>query len=373
MKKALIVATVAAFIASFEMQDIEILQSLGFEVHCATNFSQINDSLKKQKLLDSGIITHQVDFKRSPFCLQNLRAYRQLKKVIKEGKFDLVHCHTPMGGFLGRLAAKKYNVKSIFYTAHGFHFFKGAPLKNWIFIYNIEKYMSKKTDVLITINNEDFEIASRKFHDKHLKRIHGVGLNIKSFSTPNINRDDKRKQLGFSSEDKVLLSVGELSRDKNHLTSISAMKVLSRQGFKLLIAGEGKERKKIEKRIQKNNLQKYVTLLGYRNDISELLYACDAFLFPSFFEGLSVALMEAIASHKPIICSKVRGNVDLITSQESYFDPKCYKTMIDAVERVFSLDEKELNKMIEKNFLNLKKFDSSNVKEEMKEIYKLAI
>lgn len=373
MKKALIVATVAAFIASFEMQDIELLQSLGFEVHCATNFLKINDERKKQRLLNSGIIPHQVDFERSPFSLKNIKAYKQLKRVVKEGAFNLVHCHTPMGGLLGRMAAKKYNVKHIFYTAHGFHFFKGAPIMNWLFIYNIEKQMSKKTDVLITINNEDYNVASRKFHDKHLEKIHGVGLNIKAFSIPNINREEKRKQLGVSQDEKMLLSVGELSKDKNHLTSISAMKTLSKEGYKLFIAGEGKERKRIERKIKRCKLEKSVILLGYRNDISELLYASDAFLFPSYFEGLSVALMEAIASRKPIVCSKVRGNVDLIRTQESYFNPKSTESLIIAVDRVFSLDKDTMNRMIESNFKNLQKFDSANVKKEMLSIYKLAM
>ena len=369
MKKALIIATVAGFIASFELQDIEILQFMGFEVHCATNLFRINDLKKKQILLDTGIVTHQIDFERSPLSLKNKKAYKQLVGLIKKERFDLVHCHTPVGGLLGRIAAKKCDVKNILYSAHGFHFYKGASLVNWLFYYNVERCLSKKTDVLITINNEDFVLAKKKFKAGIVKRIHGVGIDITKFTTPSIDKNAKRIELGVKPHEKMLLSVGELSKDKNHLESLAAMKVLSKEGYKLFIAGEGKFRKSLERYILKNGLQNSVSLLGYRSDIKELLYVSDAFVFPSFFEGLSVALMEAVASRKPVACSSVRGNVDLIVTGESYFNPKSPDSMIETINKIFSMQKSELELMIERNCRNLELYDLKNVRKEMTEIY----
>lgn len=373
MKKALIIATVAGFIASFELQDIDILQSLGFEVHCATNLIRINDLNKKQILLDTGIVTHQIDFERSPISLKNVKAYKQLLKLINDERFDLVHCHTPVGGVLGRIAARKCGVKNILYSAHGFHFYKGAPFINWLFYYNVEKSLSKKTDILITINNEDYVLAKNKFKAKNIKKIHGVGIDTTKFTTPKINKDTKRTELGIKPDEKMLLSVGELSKDKNHISSIKAMRRLASKGYKLFIAGEGKQRKVLERYISKYHLQNNVSLLGYRKDISELLYSADLFLFPSLFEGLSVALMEAIASRVPVICSKVRGNVDLIITPDLYFNPKSSKSIEFSVETLFKTPKNDIEKLIEKNYQNLKQYDINNVRFEMSNIYKSII
>ena len=369
MKKVLFVATVVGFIASFEMNDMAILEKMGYEVHFACDGNIPASEEKKKKLIDRFPNFHQISFSRNPMNFRNFRAYKELVRLIKKEEFDIVHCHTPVGGVLARRAAKRCFVRKIVYTAHGFHFFKGAPLINWLFYYNIEKSLSNKTDVLITINSEDYELAKNKFKANCIKRIHGVGIEIDRFVTPSIDKETKRLKLGVKSDEKLLLSVGELSKDKNHLESISAMKILGKKGYKLFIAGEGKCRRILEKYIKENGLDNCVSLLGYRNDINELLYASDAFVFPSFFEGLSVALMEAIAAHKPVACSKVRGNVDLIVTPESYFNPKSVDSMVEAIEKIFSMPDEELLRVVETNFNNLKQYDRENVNKEMTTIY----
>ena len=174
MKRCLIVSTVSRQFTLFERGNIEVLKELGYEVHCVANYSDATEDLK-----ELGIIEHNIDIQRSPFSLKNIKAYKQLRNIINSDKYDLIHCHSPMGGVLARLAAKKtrkINHTRVIYTAHGFHFFKGAPLINWMLYYPVEKCLSKYTDCLITINQEDYNIARKKFKARKVELVNGIGV-----------------------------------------------------------------------------------------------------------------------------------------------------------------------------------------------------
>lgn len=369
MKKALMVSTIVGFIATFEKSDIGILQGMGYEVHCACNNKKIVDENKLKELDDLGVVRHQIDFDRNPLGVDNLKAYKQLKSLIERERYDIVHCHTPMGGVLARLAFRKYRKRGtiVIYTAHGFHFFKGAPMKNWLIYYTVEKCMSRFTDVLITINSEDYAAAKNRLYAKKIARIHGVGIEIEKFANTSVDKTVKKLELGLKADDKILLSVGRLKWDKNHMVVLKAMKQLSKQGYKYLICGEGEERKSYEDFIKKNYLQDSIFLLGFRKDISELLKITDIYVFPSLFEGVSVALMEAVAAKIPVACSKVRGNVDTVVTEESYFAPFSEEQLINVIRHISSMDT---TMMVEENYKNLLKYDINEVKKEMTRIYK---
>ena len=370
MKKALIVATVAGFVATFEINDIRLLQSLGYEVYCATNVDALVNEEKKQMLRDMGIELIQIDFSRTPFSKQVIRAYQQLKAVFTENHFDIVHCHTPMGGVVGRVAARKYRKygTKVIYTAHGFHFYKGAPLKNWLLYFPVEWICAHWTDILITINKEDYARANRYMRSKNVIYIPGVGIDTKKFS-PTVpcenNREKLRISLGIRPDEKMLLSVGELSRRKNHAAVIQALSLLNNKKIKYFICGQGELEKELKTLIDKLKLTDSVYLLGYRTDISELCHSSDLFVFPSMQEGLPVALMEAIASRTPIICSNVRGNTDLV-SGEMFFDPSDSYEIATKIEEYINSD-KSLE--IEHNYMQLRKYDIENVVEDMQSIY----
>lgn len=372
MKKALMVATVVGFIASFEKSDINILQEMGYEVHCAANYSRVNDPEKIKQLDEMGVVRQHIEFARSPFSKRNIQAYQELDRIITGEHFDIVHCHTPVGGVLGRMAARKNHVPVVMYTAHGFHFFRGCPVKNRVIFYPIEKNMSRITDILITINNEDYQVAKNRFHAKRTERIHGVGIDIEKFGVPSDCRNEKRAELGVADDEKLLLSVGELDRDKNHIEVLEAMKILAPKGYKYIIAGNGSLKKPYTDYIKANGLENAVYLLGYRRDIPELLKAADIYIFPSLFEGLSVALMEAAAAKIPIACSEVRGNIDTVVTEESYFSPQSPLELVSAVEGISNMNDEEKSKMLEKNYKNLLKYRLSEVEKEMARIYKIA-
>lgn len=372
MKKALMVSTIIGFMACFERSDIKLLQDLGYEVHVACDTNAYSSEERVKLLNDLNVIKHHIPFKRNPLSKENITAYRKLRALIKEEGFDIVHSHTPVGGVLGRLAAHSCRVPVVVYTAHGFHFFKGCPLKNRIMFYPIEKYMSLYTDFIITINDEDYQVAKNKFYAKNTNRIHGVGIDIENFVVSADCREVKRAELGIKEEEKVLLSVGELNNEKNHKEVLEAMKILAPKGYRFLHAGKGSNLVEYQDFIRANHIEDAVQFLGFRTDIPELLRAADVYVFPSLFEGVSVALMEAVATKLPIACSEVRGNVDAVVTRESYFPVDSPEKLAAVVENICNMTAEEKEKMVEKNYQNLLKYRLSEVQKEMRAIYVVA-
>ncbi|MDD6479319.1 MAG: glycosyltransferase [Oscillospiraceae bacterium] len=303
---------------------------------------------------------------RSPFSLGNFRAIKQIRQIVIENGYDIVHCHTPLAAAATRLACRPLRKKGlkVFYTAHGFHFYKGAPIKNWLIFYPIEKICSYFTDVLITINKEDYDLAKRKFRAKKTEHVEGVGIDLSEFGRNSFFREQKREELGIPEDAKLLLSVGELNENKNHETVIKAIKDF---GVYYIIAGEGALHEHLQKLIDEQDLTDKVKLLGYRDDVSELYSAADIFVFPSFREGLSVALMEAMASGLLCAVSKIRGNVDLIDyNGGSYFNPTDAESCKLAIE---DLMKKDCISICKYNAEKIKTFSRDNIVKKMKKMY----
>lgn len=364
--KILLIATVGRFF-TFEKNNIKILQSEGYEVHCATNLE--GESI--DRMTDIDVIKHQIDFARFPFSKENVKAYKQLCALLESEKFILIHCHTPVGGILGRLAAKKYRKKGtkILYTAHGFHFFKGAPKKNWLLYFPAEWLCSWWTDVLVTINHEDFKRAKQHLHARRTEYVPGVGLDLNKFSFES-DRKAVREALGIPFDATIYFSVGELNANKNHSTAIKAFCKAKIPNSYYLICGEGDREKQLLELVDKEKAGGKIKLLGFRKDILELLSGIDVFVFPSYREGLSVALMEAMASGVPCIASNIRGNVDLLGENYEYlFQP-------DDVEK--------LSKLMHRMYLSkgqygtyartrVEEYSLDNVAKVMKEVYRKSL
>ncbi len=349
------------------MPFIRALKEAGHEVHAAFR----DNSADKPGLDLSGIDkTFEIPFERSPYSTKNIRAYRALKKVLEAERYDIIHCHTPMGGVLTRLAAKKSRKHGtrVFYTAHGFHFYKGAPLKNWLLYYPIEWILAHWTDVLITINKEDYTRAKRHMHAKQVKYVPGVGIDLKKFAPNRLLQEEKdrlRESIGVGKDDKLLLSVGELICRKNHESVIRTLVKLDVPKLKYRICGCGELESYLQNLIEELHLTDRVQLLGYRNDISEICECADLFVFPSFQEGLPVALMEAIASKIPVICSDIRGNTDFVGRQELF---NCTDT--DGIaKKIREFLQNDHTEEIERNYRNLKKYDLTAVISDMETLY----
>jgi len=339
--KILFVATISDTVNAFLIPHIKMLIEQGHKVDVAFNIVQD----VRRELIEMGCVIHTIEFQRSPLDKKNLSAYKKLKKIIQSEKYELVHTHTPVASVCARLACRKKDNIKVVYTAHGFHFFKGAPLQYWILYYPFEKFLSKYTDVLITINQEDYERASNYFVAKKTVYIPGVGLDIMRFSVSSVDRSAIRAKLGISNQDRLLLSVGELSTRKNHEVVIKAISKLKDNRLKYFICGRGPLQQYLQRLASELNVEDQVVFLGYRTDIADICQAADVFLFPSLQEGLPVALMEAMACGLPVVCSRIRGNTDLIEEGKGGFipTPSDVDSYVEAIQVIFRDDKLRLN------------------------------
>lgn len=378
--RVLMVASVPSMIGQFNMDNIQILLGMGYKVDVACDFSDMSVwpkakvmSLKKQ-MEESGVLCLQVDFSRSPLSIKrHLNAYKKIVRLLKENDYEFIHTHTPIASAIARLAAKKTHTKVI-YTAHGFHFYHGAPLKNWVLFYPIEKYLSRYTDILITINKEDYNRAKEKFKSSQIFYVPGIGVDIEKINMCCVDIEHKRTELGLKENDIMLLSVGELSERKNHEAVIRALKVLNNDKIKYFIVGKGQLKEYLENLISDMNLQNQVTLLGFRTDVLELCKSADIFIFPSLQEGLPVALMEAMACKTIVLCSAIRGNTDLINKYEYIFNQDDYNDIVLKMKNIIGERTREeilkiYSKQIEDNYRKLEAFDKREVKKRMENIY----
>ena len=310
--RVLFVATVQSHIAQFHLGAIALLKENGYTVDVA---ARDNLAEKNGLSLENVDKVYDIPFDRSPFSTKNIRAYQELKKIIRTGKYDIIHCNTPVGGILTRLGAIKLRNKggTVIYTAHGFHFYKGAPKRNWILFYPIEKIMAIFTDKLITINEEDYLLASKKFACK-VFRIHGMGMKTEKYDAVS---DDEVKNFRNSQgwkNDFLILYTGELNANKNQETVIKAMKkvLISIPYARLLLAGNGPKETELLQLIKKLKLEDRITLLGYCNNLEWYVHACDLVVSASRREGLGINIIEAMYCKKPVIASINRGHRELV-------------------------------------------------------------
>lgn len=371
MKKALLVTHVSGFVPQFEMGNVKILQNMGYEVHYASNYHNPSYGDDNRRLDGTGIIRHQVDFERSPYSLKNVTAYRQLKQLMEEERFDLVHCHTPMGGVLARLAAHATNTGPVIYTAHGFHFYKGAPLLNWLIYYPVERWLSRYTDIQITINHEDF-MRAKHFKAGRVVRIHGVGIDLDQEDQS--VRGEKRLELGIKPEEVLLLTAGELNKNKNQQMVLNALEKLNEKTkipFVYAACGKGDCLEALQRKTSELKLESRVRFLGYRQDFRKLLKAADIFLMPSYREGLPTVVMEAMSAGLPVIGTDIRGNRDLISHGKTGYLVKVNdaETMAEYLRELMEKKEQRIT-MGEKAREAVQPYGKNQVAREMEKIYR---
>lgn len=412
VKKALLVTRVSGFVPQHEMNNVKILQEMGFEVHYATDLHNVVYGKDNSRLENSGIITHQIDFCRSPFSRKVRIAQRQLETLMREESFDLIHCHMPMSAVVTRRAAWRVRKQTgkpvpVLYTAHGFHFCRGVPWKNWLY-YPIERHYARYTDRLLLINEEDYRRGCRFPIRGKVVKINGVGIHLDKIkpyekqtwkvdtgrqkpagvsSDKQQGREESlagegpniRQQFGLSENCAVLVSVGELSPSKNHLVAIEAMAKLRDLPVAYLVCGTGSMEKKLRRRVRELQLEERVCFAGYVEQIPAVLQQCDCFFFPSGREGLPVAVMEAMAVGLPVIAADIRGVHDLLTDTKGGylldgFSPEDYAAKVRelfAVSETGSETEREERRkqMGLWNRERIEEFSIEAVEKQMRQVY----
>ena len=369
--KVLLTATVQSHICQFHRPLAEVLHAHGCEVHVA---ARDNLAEKNGLKLDFSDKVYDVPFSRSPKSPDNIRAYRELKKILDREHYDVVHCNTPMGGIVTRLAARKTRSAGtkVFYTAHGFHFYKGASRKNWLVFYPIERIFARLTDKLITLNQEDFALASAKFAAE-VARIHGVGVNEgRYFPVSDREQQLLRQELGFTREQKLILCIGELLPNKNQAMAIRMMPRILEEfpDALLLLAGNGPEKENLENLIAALELRSSVKLLGYCTCLEKYQRIADVLAACSNREGLPLNLVEAMLTENPVVATKNRGHCELVTPGETGFLVERGDTdaMTEYVLRLLR-DPEESRRMGRAGREFALQYGFENVKRELERIY----
>lgn len=371
MKKVLFIATVQSHIMNFHIPYITKFQSMGYEVHVATKLD-----LNKYKSLEENLDKvkwKNIDFSRNPISIDLIRSYKQLDSYIKENKFDLIHTHTPIASFISRLVSKKNGFAPIIYTGHGFHFFKGAPIQNWILYYPLEKVASRWTDAILTMNEEDYDIAKLKFENKRCEiyKINGVGVDLKKYT--NIQCSEKNyNKFNLNENDFIISIIGEINKNKNQKQIINSVRELSKKykNMKLLIVGDGDMSNEIKEYIQTNKLENTIHMLGFRKDIPEVLNISSIVVSCSYREGLPKNIIEAMAARKAIVCTNIRGNKDLIENMENgiLVDAGDIEGMSNAIELLYN-DKTLLDRMSDNAYNVSIKYSLETVINNMDTIY----
>lgn len=339
MNKVLMTATYGDFFSAFEVDNIKILIDNGFEVYLAADWHSKEFNYKGSRLKNIKCEKIDIDFSRSPFSIRNIWSLIKLYKIMKEKNFSEVNANNPVVGVITRIAAKFANVKNVIYTAHGFQFCKKGPKADWLLYCPIEWIMSFITDLLIVINQEDYDFASKHLHAKKVLKIPGVGVDTDKF-IPVSSREKRalRNELGISEEKFVVISVGELSNRKNTIAAIKAVEtaVKADKDVELLVVGGGDQYERLRQYIERKNLADNVKLLGKRKDIVELNAIADVAIFPTLREGLAVAPLESMLMGLPLISSRARGVVEYSIDKKTGFNFNSYDSegMAKAIVRL---------------------------------------
>ncbi|NCB48495.1 MAG: glycosyltransferase family 1 protein [Clostridia bacterium] len=366
-KKVLVVTSTDNMISQFLIPHIQDMQKMGATVECACNETDFFFETLKNEY---GFTMHKLDIPRKPLSFKLFRAKDELVKLIKKNKYDLIHCQQPVGGVLARMAGHQCKVP-VLYIAHGFHFFKGAPLQNKLIYKTIETEMAKKTDALVTMNEEDFSSA-KKMKAKKIYKINGIGVDLDKYKlNEELDEVAFRKSLGVEKDDFLILSVAEFTINKNIISIIKAIEDNPNKKIKLILCGRGELQERLKEYVNSHNLQDRVLFLGYRNDISNCIQVSNAVILVSFREGLPKSFLEAMSVGKPLIGSDIRGIKDLIGNNEGgvLIDPYDVATIKNAIQKLYE-DKTLCKKFGERNKEFVKNYSIDVVLEQMREIYK---
>lgn len=354
---------------NFAISAILAAKELGIDFTLANNMSMAEPGHFEKVCEQYGIKMIHIDFDRNPLGKSNLLARKQLLELMEKEKYDIVHCNTPSGGMVGRIAAAQMKIPKVIYMAHGFHFWKGAPLKNWLLYYPVERSLAHLTDRLITINHEDYACAQR-FHYKKGGRaeyVPGVGIVTKRFERDEKVRAEMRNTLGIKDNETVLLSVGEINPNKNHKIVIEALAKLGRKDIRYVACGIGALMEENQQLAKSLGIEDQVMFVGYRTDIDMFYQAADIFVVSSFREGLPVAPMEAMSAGLPCVASRIRGNVDLFDGGQLMFDPRDVDSLCQALSN--AMDEGIVADELARNSQTLQRFSMEEAVKAMKKIY----
>lgn len=365
MKKVLYITTVSRTINAFLVPHINMLLDNGYKVDCACAIDKPID----KRLQSRGVKIFDIPFSRNPLGLGNLRAFNKLIDIQAINEYDIIHVHTPVASIYGRLLRFKFPKVKTIYTAHGYHFLEGGSKLGWIFYYPIERFMASLTSVTININKEDYEITKNQLKPEKCYLTNGVGVDLSKYKKlSNKQIRNKKKELGLKEEDFVVLNIAEINKNKNHSQLIKAIELLKDKypNIKVLCVGDGQALEKITKEIRVKGLEENIYLLGYREDINDLINISDIGILLSYREGLPRNLMELMACGRKVIATDIRGCRDIVCDETvgSLVKVGDYEATAREIEKYYLLNDKnfEISKEVSK-------YDLNKIIDDLKNIY----
>ncbi|MGL4990788.1 MAG: glycosyltransferase family 4 protein [Sarcina sp.] len=370
MKKVLYVANISRTVNNFFIPHMNMLIENGYSVDVACNMMEGHELDKSR--MNPAIREINVPFTRSPLSPGNFAAFVKLYKLQKKNNYDIIHVHTPIVSFYTRLLKLFFKNVKMIYTAHGYHFFKGSSKLSWIVFYTAEKFMSKYTDVLININDEDFEV-SKNFHAKKLIKMNGVGVETNRYSAEEFgDRIKIREEFGIKNEDFVFIMVGEHNKNKNQIELIKAMENIKDKypHIKSIIIGDGELLEENKKYVKDKNLTN-CNILGFRRDVGRLMYISDVLVSLSYREGLPRNLIEGLAAGKAIIATNIRGSKELVSNNENGYlvEPGDINDLEEKIVKLYQMDKNELQDFSKNSLEKFKSYEMGNILKELLAIY----
>ena len=365
MAKRILITCTDSMMKQFLEPHVRNLAENGYEVEIACS-EVLNRMTEVRKDLEQLVPVHQLHLKRSPLAVSNARGYRELKKIIDSGRYDLIWTNEPVMGVATRLAARKARKQGtrVMYMVHGFHFYKGAPLPNWMLFCPVERMMASKADCICTINREDYARA-RRMRTPRAAYIHGVGIDTDRLR-PGENPTDLRNELGLPKEAFLVLSVGELNANKNQQVIIRAIAMLNDPAIHYVLCGKGDSRQELEKLAKELKIADHVHFLGYRKDIADVCRQSDVFALPSRREGLPFAAMEAMYCGLPLVNSGIRGLTDITEDGVSGYicDPDDTERYAGSIRKLKNAPE-DRSRMGERNQKTVEAYTAARTKQEI--------
>lgn len=366
MKKFLMVTTVQDTIEAFLIPHIKMLENEGYKVTIATNmYKEIPDELRENRWVN-------ISFSRNPFSLSLFKAIKEMRKLIRSENFEIIHFHTPVAAFLGRYAAMKEKQRNIIYTAHGFHFFKGAPIQNWLIYYPMELIAARWTDKLITINEEDYN-NSLKFklrENGKCYKVNGVGVDVDFYI--NGNGEKIKRELLIREPEKTVVMIGELNKNKNQLQLLKAIELLKLKGrnIRVILVGIGGKEEILRKESKETGIK--VSFLGYRKDTKDIIATADLMCSMSYREGLPRNIMEGMCAGKAFVATNIRGNRDIIEDKKNglLVTIEEFQETAIAIENLL-YNEESYKEISENNLSKAKEYSIEKILEKMKEVYEI--
>lgn len=311
MNKRLLISSTDLMMVQFLVPHVINLANKNFDIDIACSevggrFQEVVDKISEYV----GHI-YKIHLKRSPLSKNNYVGYKELLKIINGGTYDYIWTNEPVMGVVTRLAAREARTRGtkLVYMAHGFHFFKGAPTLNWLIYYPIERLMAHHADMICTVNIEDYDRA-KQFNVKHVSYIHGIGINTARLSEKT-RSNNIRWELNLPKDAFIILSIGELNKNKNQSTIIKALSHLRNSNVHYILCGKGSEEQNLKSLTRNLGISDQVHFLGYRKDVVDICAQADIYVMPSYREGLPVSSLEAMYCGLPLVTSNIRGLTDV--------------------------------------------------------------